>query len=426
MKRYNFDEIINRRNSGCLKWDSLEERWHRKDLISMWIADMDFRTPKFLMDALNKRNKHEVLGYACRPEEWYDAVIYWFKERYGWKIKKENIGFVPGIVVGICHALRCFTKPGDKVLIFPPVYYPFKNQIESAHCKTVNCKLILKDEEMEIDFADFKKKIKGCKAMILCNPHNPGGRVWKRSELEQIAEICAKNKVLVLSDEIHCDLTFPSGKRKEGSMRCGHIPFATVNKKAAERTITFHAPSKTFNCAGLGSSEWIATDKKLHDTFEAFLEGGEFCSGNVYTFIPDLVVYTKQGYDWLSQALDYMKGNIDYVSKFLKDNFTVETVKFSGKGKEWSSRVVTGKSQLISMIRPEASFLIFVDFRKLGLSQKELVDFISDDAHLALNDGVTFGPGGEGFMRMNIGCPRSVVEKAMQQIKRAFDKKFCK
>jgi len=429
MAKYNFDEIIERRNTDCLKWDSVEERWHKKNLLPMWVADMDFRTPPFLMDALNKRNEHEVLGYARRPEEWYKSIIYWFKKRYGWNIKAENIGFVPGIVVGLCHALRCFTKPGDKVLIMPPVYFPFRLQILAAGCKLVNCNLKLKDgaagenasnkktsncgEQFELDFEDFRKKIKGCKAMILCNPHNPGGRVWTRRELEEIAKICLQNRVLVLSDEIHCDLTFPPFK---------HIPFATVNAGQALNTITFHAPSKTFNCAGLGSSEWIATNKKLHDAFAKYLDDGEFDGGNVYSFIPDRYVYTPEGYEWLKQVLKYMQGNVNYVEKFLKDNFTVDAVSKAKGGRQMYER----RMQLITMIKPQASFLIYINFRNLGLTQKQLYSFISDDAHLALNDGAVFGPGGEGFMRINIGCPRSTVEQAMAQLKSAFNKKFCK
>jgi cystathionine beta-lyase len=429
MAKYNFDEIIERRNTDCLKWDAVEERWHKKNLLPMWVADMDFRTPPFLMDALNKRNEHEVLGYARRPEEWYKAIIYWFKKRYGWSIKAENIGFVPGIVVGLCHALRCFTKPGDKVLIMPPVYFPFRLQILAAGCKLVNCNLKLKDvasknsevkgntankvQQFELDFEDFRKKIKGCKAMILCNPHNPGGRAWTRRELEEIAKICLQNKVLVLSDEIHCDLTFPPFK---------HIPFATVNARQALNTITFHAPSKTFNCAGLGSSEWVATNKKLHDAFAKYLDDGEFDGGNVYSFIPDRYVYTPEGYDWLKQALAYMQGNINYVEKFLRDNFTFDAISKVKGVRQMSEH----KTQLITMIKPQASFLIYLNFKNLGLTQKQLCNFIANDAHLALNDGAVFGPGGEGFMRLNIGCPRATVEQAMGQLKRAFDKKFCK
>ena len=428
MAKYNFDKELNRMGTSCIKWDMTQKIWGKKNLLPMWIADMDFATPKFFTDALVKRVDGGVLGYGCRPQKWYDAIKAWFKHRYNWEITDDQIGFVPGIVVGIAHALRCFTKPGDKVLIFPPVYFPFANQIAYAGCKEVDCPLVLKEgkngEDFEIDWALLEKRIKGCKAMILCNPHNPGGRVWTKAELQKIARICLDNKVFVISDEIHCDLSFK-----------GHIPFATVNAKQAQNTITFHAPSKTFNCAGVGASEWVAVNREMHDKFAAYLRGGEFDGGHYDSFMPSSIFYSPKGEEWLSQALDYIKGNIDYVEQFLKDNFTVDTIEFSGKKLRMSSEDKEGnaeeyaeakisRSQLIRMIRPQASFLIFLDFRRLGLSQKELVDFVVDKAHLALNDGAMFGVGGEGFMRLNVGCPRKTMERAMTQLKAAFDKKY--
>lgn len=428
MAKYNFDKELNRMGTSCIKWDMTQKIWGKKNLLPMWIADMDFATPKFFTDALVKRVDGGVLGYGCRPQKWYDAIKAWFKHRYNWEITDDQIGFVPGIVVGIAHALRCFTKPGDKVLIFPPVYFPFANQIAYAGCKEVDCPLVLKEgkngEDFEIDFSLLEKRIKGCKAMILCNPHNPGGRVWTKAELQKIARICLDNKVFVISDEIHCDLSFK-----------GHIPFATVNAKQAQNTITFHAPSKTFNCAGVGASEWVAVNREMHDKFAAYLRGGEFDGGHYDSFMPSSIFYSPKGEEWLSQALDYIKANIDYVEQFLKDNFTVDTIEFSGKKLRMSSEDKEGnaeeyaeakisRSQLIRMIRPQASFLIFLDFRRLGLSQKELVDFVVDKAHLALNDGAMFGAGGEGFMRLNVGCPRKTMERAMTQLKAAFDKKY--
>ena len=423
MAKYNFDKIVNRKGTDCIKWDATPLIWGKKNLLPMWIADMDFPTPKFFTDAIIAKIKDGVIGYGCsKPQKWYDAVIYWFNERYGWKLKKEDIGFVPGIVVGIAHALRCFTKPGDKVLIFPPVYPPFKAKVDSYGTKLVNCPLdIVEKKNGEIDFEinweDLAKKIKGCKAMILCNPHNPGGRVWSRSELKKIAELCLKNKVFVISDEIHCDLSFEK-----------HIPFATVNAKQAENTITFHAPSKTFNCAGVGASEWIATGKATKEKFAAYMEGGDYDFGHYDSFMPAEYLYTPKGYEWLKQALEYIKGNIDYVEKFLKENFTVPSIKMTGKvvrsqSVEYAEAAIE-ETQLIRMIKPKASFLIFVDFRPLGLSCSELSDLLVNKAHLALNEGCSFGQGGECFMRLNVGCPRKVLEKAMNQLKYAFDKKY--
>lgn len=400
MPKYNFDKLINRKGTDCIKWDCNLERFGNAHLLPMWIADMDFQTPQFFLNALKKKIDKGVLGYGCRPKKWGSAVTSWFKEEYNWKIEASQIGFVPGIVVGLCHALRCFTQKGDRVLIQPPVYYPFRNQILAAGCTVVNnpLKLVAKKDkalsttiyDFEIDWADFEKKIKTCKVFILCNPHNPGGRVWSEAELKKMASIALKYKVLVLSDEIHCDLSFTH-----------HIPFATVNKKQAQNTITFHAPSKTFNCAGLGASEWVAENPKLHSVFESYLSAGEFSSGHYLSFLPAIELYTNKGREWLSQAKEYIWNNIIFTEKYLKENFTV------------------GGKQLVTMVQPHASFLIFLNFRELGISQSQLVSTILNKAHLALNDGATFGPGGEGFMRLNVGCPRATLEKALKAIKRA-------
>lgn len=406
MPKYNFDKTVNRKGTDCIKWDCNKERFGYSNLLPMWIADMDFRTPEFFLNAIKKKTDLGVLGYGCRPAKWSTAVINWFKEQYSWNITAQQIGFVPGIVVGLCHALRCFTKKGDRVLIQPPVYYPFKNQILAAGCKVVNNPLKLaakKDKvcntiiyDFEIDWDDFEKKLKTCKVFILCNPHNPGGRVWNAAELKKMAALCLKYNVLVLSDEIHCDLSFTH-----------HFPFATVNRKQAQNTITFHAPSKTFNCAGLGASEWVAENKKLHDEFENYLCAGEFASGHYFSFLPAIQLYTNKGREWLSQAKEYIWNNIIFTEKFLKENFTV------------------GGRELVSMVQPHASFLIFLNFRELGIPQKELIETMLKKAHLALNDGSTFGPGGEGFMRLNVGCPRSVLEKALKSIAAAL-KGYCK
>lgn len=434
MTKYNFDKPVNRKGTNCSKWDKVPALYGKKNLIAMWVADMDFLTPKFFTDAYAAKTKNSVLGYGMRPEAWSDSIIAWFKERYNWKIIKDQLGFVPGIVVGLSHALRCFTKPGDKVLIMPPVYHPFRMQIEAARCKVVNSPLKIVEsksakgyisEDFEIDFADLEKKMKGCKVMILCNPHNPGGRVWSRAELKKIADICLKNNVLVFSDEIHCDL-----------MNKKHVPFALVNARQAANTITFHAPSKTFNCAGIGASEWVATNRELWTKFTTYLNDGEFDEGHHGAFLPAQYLYSKRGKEWLEQAMAYITANINYVEEFLRENFTVDTLEFSGRsvkvagadglGEEQLAEAKIGKTQLITMIRPEASFLIFIDFRRLGLSQQELVDLCVSGAHLALNDGTMFGEGGEGFMRLNVGCTRALLEKAMINLKKAVEKKLSK
>ena len=401
--KYNFDEIVKRKGTWCTKWDMTKERFGADNLLPMWIADMDFRTPQFFLDAIKKKIDKGVIGYGCCPKIWGESVSKWFSEEYNWSIRPSQIGYVPGIVVGLCHALRCFTKKGDRVLIQPPVYFPFKTQILEAGCKVENnnLKIVAKKDRasktvtynFEVDWEDFEKKIKKCKVFILCNPHNPGGRVWKKGELKKMAELALKYNVFVISDEIHCDLSFSK-----------HIPFATVNKKQGENTITFHAPSKTFNCAGLTASEWIIENPKLYEKFYSYLSAGEFNGGHFLSYIPAIELYSDKGREWLNEAKSYIQENILFVENYLKENFTKD-----------------GK-QLVTMIKPMASFLIFLDFRELNLKQGELIKLIVEKAHLALNDGESFGAGGEGFMRFNIGCPRKIIEKALANLKKAIMK----
>lgn len=392
MKKYNFDEIIDRQHTDSLKIDAIQLRWHSNELIPMWVADMDFATPPFIMDALRKRCEHPILGYTLRPDAWYESICSWLSFRYGWKIKRENVGFSPGVVTGIGHVLRCFTKLGDKVMIQPPVYHPFRMIIEANGRELVNAPLLIKNERFYIDFDAFRKSIQGCKAFIFCNPHNPGGRVWSLDEMRTIADICVENQVLVISDEIHCDLTFPSYK---------HIPFASVSEQAAQSSITFMSPSKTFNCAGLGSAQYVLLNDQLNRQFKAYLDGNELNEGHLFAYIPVIEAFTPQGMEWLGEALDYIQANVEHTQQFLSENLP-----------------------LVTMMKPEASYLIFMDFRKLGLKQKELVRFIEDDSHLALNDGTIFGPGGEGFMRINVGCPRATLDKGLNQLKDAYHLRF--
>jgi cystathionine beta-lyase len=392
MKKYDFDEIVDRHHTGALKIDAIKERWHRDDLLPMWVADMDFKTPPFIMDALTKRCQHPILGYTMRPDAWYDTICCWTKQRYGWNISRKNVGFVPGVVTGIAHALKCFTSPGDKVLIQPPVYHPFRMVVKANQCELVNSQLAVKDERFYIDFDRFTNDIKGCKAFILCNPHNPGGRVWSREELERIAHICYENHVLVLSDEIHCDLTYSEYT---------HIPFASVSLEAAQNSITFMAPSKTFNCAGLGSSQYIIINEELGKRYGEYLENNEMNEGHLFAYIPVLEAFTPAGKEWLDEALEYIQENVSFTQSFLHKHMP-----------------------LVDMMVPEASYLIFIDFRKLGLSQTDLVHFIEDEVHLALNSGTLFGPGGEGFMRLNAGTPRSILEQALNQLNEAYNKRF--
>lgn len=381
--KYNFDEPIDRRGTDSVKWDGVKNLWGRDDLLPMWVADMDFRTPPFVMDALRKRLEHEVLGYTFACEEWYTSICGWLQKHHQWSITREMLTFVPGIVRGQAFALQCFTRPGDKVLVMTPVYHPFFLVTERMGREVVYSPLDLRDGQYHIDFDRLRTDVQGCKALILCNPHNPGGRVWTVEELCRIADICKDSGTLAISDEIHADLTLPPYV---------HHPFATVSEAAAENSLTFMAPSKAFNMPGLGSSYAITINEDIRRKFQTFMEAGEFSEGHLLAYIGTAAAY-MYGEEWLEQLLGYLKGNIDFTENYLEEH-------------------VPG----IGMIRPQASYLIFLDCRALGLPQEELTKFFAEKAHLALNDGTMFGKPGEGFMRLNVGCPRSVLEQALKQL----------
>lgn len=386
--KYNFDEIIDRRGTESVKWDAVSERWGRNDLLPMWVADMDFRTPPFVMEALRKRLEHEVLGYTFACEEWYTSIINWLQSRHGWKVGREELTFMPGIVRGLAFAIQCFTEKGDKVMVMPPVYHPFFLVTEKNKREVVYSPLVLRDGQYYIDFDRFRKDIQGCKLLILSNPHNPGGRVWTREELEQIAEICYESKTLVISDEIHADLTLPPYQ---------HITFALVSEKARQNSLVFMSPSKAFNMPGLASSYCIIENKEICRCFQEYMEASELSEGHLFAYLSVAAAYSN-GTEWLDQVLAYIQSNIDFTDAFLSEYIPN-----------------------IKMIRPQASYLVFLDCRTLGLNQKELVDLFVDGAHLVLNDGTMFGKEGEGFMRLNVACPRSMLEKALKQLKEACD-----
>ena len=390
---YNFDEIINRKGTDSVKWDAVEGRWGRNDLIPMWVADMDFRTAPFVIDALKKRLEHEVLGYTFACKEWAESIINWLKERHGWTISEDMLTFTPGIVRGLAFAIHCFTEKGDKVMVMPPVYHPFFLVTQKNEREVVFSPLILKDGQYHIDFNRFRKDVQGCKLLVLSNPHNPGGRVWTVEELRRIADICKESGTMVVSDEIHADLTLPPYK---------HHPFATVSEAAAQNSLTFMAPSKAFNMPGLGSSYAIAVNEDIRRHFREFMEAGEFCEGHLFAYIGAAAAYTH-GEEWLEQVLGYVQANIDFTENYLKEH-------------------VPG----IGMIRPQASYLVFLDCRALGLPQEKLASLFAEKAHLALNDGTMFGKPGEGFMRLNVGCPRSVLQKALEQLSAAVKEEMAK
>ena len=383
---YNFDEVVCRKHTDALKLEALAPRWGRTDLLPMWVADMDFKTPPFIVEVMKKRMECEIFGYTAKPESWYEAIINWQARRHQWTIAKEMISFVPGVVPALAMAVQAFTERGEKVMIQQPVYNPFAQVIRNNHRELVNCPLELKDGQYHINFEVFEEKIKGCKLFLFCHPHNPGGRVWTREELQKVATICAQNNVIVVADEIHADLTLPPYQ---------HIPFATVSEEATQNSVVFASPSKAFNMAGLATSYAVIANPTLRRRFESYVEGNELAAGNVFAFNTVVAAYNK-GEEWLQQMLIYVQGNVDevihYIEKYIPQ---------------------------LKVIVPQASYLVFIDFSALQLSQKEIVALCTDKAHLALNDGAIYGEEGKGYMRINLACPRSVVKQALIQLKEA-------
>ena len=385
--RYNFDKVIDRSGTSAEKVEGLKHIWGRTDLIPLWVADMDFATAPFVTDAIRKRCENEVLGYTGKPDSYYNAIINWVKQRYDLVVAKEMINFVPSIVPGIGMAMNCFTQKGDKVMIQPPVYHPFAWVTTRNERTLVTNPLKWENGMYRMDLDTFREQIKGCKLFILCNPHNPGGVVWTEAELRAIADICYDEKVLVFSDEIHADLTLPPHT---------HRPFATVSEKARMNSVTFMSPSKAFNMPGLSASHALIFNEDLRKRFRIYMDAGELDMGHVFAFLSVEAAYSH-GTEWLDQCLAYIQGNIDFVDEFLKKH-----------------------APKIKAIRPEASYLVWLDCRELELSQKDLNEFFVDKAHLALNDGEMFGKEGIGFMRLNVASPRCIIEKAMKQLADAY------
>ncbi len=387
MKHYDFDEIIERHGTNCVKFDRLKEEFGDERLVPLWVADMDFRTPDFIVEAIKKRCEHEIFGYTFASDTYYDCIIDWVRYKHNWEIRKEWISYIPGIVKGIALAIQCFTRKGDKVIIQPPVYHPFRIVPEKLGREVVYNPLKLEDGVYRMDFEQLESVIDDkCKALILCNPHNPGGIVWDKESLTRLAEICSACGILVISDEIHSEMAYPQYK---------HYPFASVSEAAASCSLTFMAPSKTFNIAGIVTSYAVIPDSRIREEFYSFLDAGEFGDGTIFAYTATIAAYTY-GAEWLQQMRTYVMENVRFVDEFIRRN-------------------IPG----IKVYQPQASFLVWLDCRGLGLGQEQLVRLFKEKAGLALNDGSMFGPGGEGYMRLNVGCPRTVLDGAMSALQKA-------
>jgi cysteine-S-conjugate beta-lyase len=385
---YNFDEIIERRGSDCVKYDLLEPLFGKKDLLPFWVADMDFRTPDFIREAVKKRADHPIYGYTIKPEAYFQSIIEWIKKRYKWEIQQDWLSFSPGVVPALNLAIMAFTKPGDKIVVQPPVYFPFFSAVKNNHREIVYNQLLFSNGKYEVDLDDLERKARdGARMLILSHPHNPVGRSWSAEELKGIAEVCMRNGMLVLSDEIHSDLMLQGRK---------HTPLASLGDEFEKRTITCMAPSKTFNLAGLATSFLVIPDGELRAKYDETLEQVHVGMGNLFGTIALQAAYEK-GEEWLGQLLAYLDQNLELFSSFLKDRIPA-----------------------VNIIQPEATYMVWMDFRATGLDSKELRHFLVHKAGIALNEGGMFGPGGDGFMRWNIGCPRQTLLKGLEQLESAF------
>lgn len=388
MKTYNFDEIIDRSGSGDLKHEALLPRWGRNDLLPLWVADMDFATPDFVVDALKARLSHPIFGYTIEPADYRPTIIDWNESHHGWKIKPEWISFIPGIVKGIGFVVNVFTKPGEKVIIQPPVYHPFRMTPEDNGREVVFNPLRLREDGYyDMDFDNLSEVCDDkCRVLILSNPHNPAGVCWSKETLQRLADFCYEHNIIVISDEIHSDMAL-FGNR--------HVPFASVSERAADISITFAAPTKTFNMAGIVSSYAVISNDDLRQRFYGWLKANELDEPTIFAPIATIAAYQK-GEEWRKQMLAYVEDNVRFVEDYCREH-------------------IPG----IRPLRPQASFLVWLNCRGLELSHDKLLELFIDKAHLALNDGEMFGPGGEGFMRLNVGTPRSVLRQALEQLAKA-------
>lgn len=386
-----FDTVPNRRGTNCFKYDFAREMGMPEDVLPLWVADMDFPTAPAVLERLHALAEHGIFGYTGVKDTYFSAVHNWYAQRFGWETQRSWLVITPGVVFAIAIAIRAFTQKGDAILIQQPVYYPFANKVTENDRQLVVNPLVLKNGRYEMDFADMERKIVDyhVKMLLLCSPHNPVGRVWTKEELLRVGEICQKHGVLVVSDEIHADFTYAGHT---------HRVFASVKSEFADFTITCTAPSKTFNLAGLQNSNIFIPNRQLRHAYKKELSacgcGGTNCMG-----MAACQAAYEAGADWLEQLKQYLAGNLAYIRQFLRE-----------------------KLPDIALIEPEGTYLVWLDLRKLGLTEQQQRQLIVQDAKLWLDTGTLFGQGGEGFERINIACPRTTIEQAMQRLEHAVHK----
>lgn len=384
-----FDKVIDRSNTRATKLELRKMLFKTEDIIPLWVADMDFDVADEIQQALKKRLEHPIFGYTYQDSEFYEAIINWQKRRHNWEVSARSISVVPGVIPALGLSIKAISNEGDKIMIQPPIYPPFYDLIEKSNRELVTNPLIEKNGIYSIDFIDMEKSFsEGVKIIILNNPHNPIGKVWTRDELEKLVELCLKYDVTILSDEIHSDLI--TGNKP-------HITVASISKEASEITITCMAPTKTFNIAGLAIAYTVITNNKLRKAYRKELNSLHLFIGNTIGTEALIAAYNDSE-SWLDSMLEYIKGNIEFVSEYLENNIPQ-----------------------VSISNNEGTYLLWVDFRKLNLSNLDLKTFLISKAKLGLNQGYEFGEEGSGFARLNIATSRVTLERAMQQLKVAVE-----
>ncbi|MBN2666861.1 MAG: PatB family C-S lyase [Bacteroidales bacterium] len=386
---WNFDEEVARERTNCVKFDLRKNVFGSADVIPMWVADMDFRTPDFIINALRERLSHEVMGYTFHPREYFTSIAEWLRTMHGWEVSEDWICFCPGIVPALNLCTLAYTRPGDSIVIQPPVYTPFFDAVENHGRNLILNQLVFSEGKWRMDLDSLRRIITPeTRMIILSNPHNPVGRSWDTEELRELAGICIENHILILSDEIHCDLVLPGYK---------HTPVAKLSSPISAITVTCLAPSKTFNVAGLSTSSVVISNPVLRKYFKSKIDHLHIGNGNIFGTVSSVAAYSE-GREWLSKLLEYIDGNVSSVMDYCRE-FIPEIIPF----------------------RPEATYMIWLDCRKLGMTGKELNEFFVSKAGVGLNEGSAFGHGGEGFMRMNLGTTRLRITKAMEQIRKAVE-----
>lgn len=386
---YNFDELIDRTHTDSLKYDLRKTIFGKQDVIPMWVADMDFRTPDFILEAIHKRLQHPVLGYAAQPPGLNAAIVDWMRGRHGWSVKKEWIALGPGVVPSMAVMVHAFSEPGDEIVVQQPVYFPFFRTITGNGRRLVNNPLVYSGGRYVMDLDDLKNKITPRTRMIfLCSPHNPVGRVWEKDELQALASLCLENNLLIVSDEIHSDLVMFGHK---------HTPTATLNDEVARHTITCLSGSKTFNMAGMNTSYVLISDGRIRSKYNRRLSDFHLNLGNVAGMVALEAAY-KKGEPWLAQVIDYIEGNILYTEEYLQEHLPS-----------------------VRMVRPEGTYLIWLDFSGTSVAPDKLKRFIIEQANIGLSDGELFGAEGRGFQRMNVACPRKVLRRALENLRQALN-----